>query len=245
MPLQIVTTLGIIMLVFAVVLGIQTLVNKFSGSALDGFTTCIMVMLFIGSIVMISLGLIGYYLIRMYEEMKGRPRYIVTGGCWGKEAWVKSRGSFKTLLDGTFLRFVLVGVINTLFGTAIMFLLYNLLLGDFSWGYWVSSAANYLFGSILSYFLNKKFTFRNKERGIRPVLRFTANIAACYLVAYGLAKPAVRLILTGFDQKLQENLAMLAGMALFVLMNYLGQRFFAFRKRSTTDNTDGLPEKKG
>ena len=79
MPLQIVTTLGIIMLVFAVVLGVQTLVNKFNGTALDGFTTCIMLMLFIGSIVMISLGLIGYYLIRMYEEIKGRPRYIVTG----------------------------------------------------------------------------------------------------------------------------------------------------------------------
>ena len=147
----------------------------------------------------------------------------------------------KTLFDGTFLRFVIVGVINTIFGTAIMFLLYNLLLSAYSWGYWVSSAANYLFGSILSYFLNKKFTFRNKERGIKPAVRFTANIAVCYLVAYGLAKPAMRLLLSQTNQKLQENIAMLTGMALFVLLNYLGQRFFAFRKHNEAEKTDDLP----
>ncbi len=78
MPLQLVTGLGVLMLVFALVLGIQTLANKFTGTALDGFTTCIMVMLFIGSLTMISLGLIGYYLMRLYEEVKGRPRYIVS-----------------------------------------------------------------------------------------------------------------------------------------------------------------------
>ena len=57
-------------------------------------------------------------------------------------------------LDKTFLRFVIVGVINTIFGTAIMFVFYNV----FHLSYWISSASNYFFGSILSYFLNKHFT---------------------------------------------------------------------------------------
>ena len=62
----------------AVVLGIQTLVKYFSGHAVEGFTTVILLLLFIGSVIMISLGIIGYYISRIYEEVKGRPRYIIS-----------------------------------------------------------------------------------------------------------------------------------------------------------------------
>ena len=64
------------------------------------------------------------------------------------------------LIDKTTIKFLLVGVINTIVGTSIMFLLYNV--GHMN--YWVSSAANYIVGSIVSYFLNKYFTFQNKEK---------------------------------------------------------------------------------
>lgn len=87
--------------------------------------------------------------------------------------------------DKTFVRFVLVGVINTLFGSAIMFVFYNV----FHLSYWLSSASNYFFGSILSYFLNKYYTFRYKKRDWKVVARFAANICLCYLVSYGVAKP--------------------------------------------------------
>ena len=116
-------------------------------------------------------------------------------------------------------------ILNTLFGTAVMFSLYNLA----GCSYWISSAANYILGSILSFFLNKYFTFQNKERPWRQVVRFTVNIAACYLVAYGVAKPAVRMLLSGQSVSIQENAAMLVGMCLFTGLNYFGQRFFAFR----------------
>ena len=86
--------------------------------------------------------------------------------------------------DRTFLKFLIVGVINTLVGTAVMFGCYNLL----HFGYWVSSAANYVVGSIVSYFLNKYFTFQVKERSIRFVVRFIINITICYLLAYGMGK---------------------------------------------------------
>ena len=120
--------------------------------------------------------------------------------------------------DRTILKFLIVGVVN-------MFSLYNLA----GCSYWISSAANYILGSILSFFLNKYFTFQNKERSWRQVVRFTVNIAACYLVAYGVAKPAVRMLLSGQSVSIQENAAMLVGMCLFTGLNYFGQRFFAFR----------------
>lgn len=132
------------------------------------------------------------------------------------------------LFDKTLLKFLIVGVVNTLFGTAIMFAFYNLL----HLNYWVSSAANYILGSVLSYFLNKHFTFKNTAKGWKPVLRFALNITVCYGLAYGIAKPLAMAVLAGATQQIQENAAMLVGMGLFVVLNYLGQRFFAFKERT-------------
>lgn len=125
------------------------------------------------------------------------------------------------------LRFVIVGIINTLVGTAIMFGLYNLA----GTSYWVSSAANYILASILSYVLNKKFTFRHEGEVLGSGVRFAVNIAACYLIAYGIAKPAAMMLLADAAVKLQENIALLIGMCLFVMLNYAGQRFFVFTKK--------------
>ena len=95
-----------------------------------------------------------------------------------------------SLVDQKLLRFIIVGCINTVVGTAIMFGLYNLA----SCSYWVSSAANYILTSILSFFLNKYFTFQNKERSWKQVAKFIINIAVCYVLAYGIAKPVVMYI---------------------------------------------------
>lgn len=132
----------------------------------------------------------------------------------------------KKLLDKTFWKFILVGIINTIVGTGVMFLCYNVL----HFNYWVSSAMNYIIGSIVSYFLNKYFTFQNKQRSWNIVVKFIVNISVCYLIAYGVAKPVVAHILSGQSVTIQENGAMLVGMCLFVGLNYLGQRFFAFKK---------------
>ncbi len=137
----------------------------------------------------------------------------------------------KKLLDKTFLKFILVGCINTLFGTAIMFIFYDC----FHLSYWLSSASNYVFGSILSYFLNKYFTFQYKERNWRIIGKFVINICVCYFVAYGVAKPLVRHLLDGYTVTIQENVAMLVGMVLFTLLNYFGQRFFAFKGNQQED----------
>jgi polyisoprenyl-phosphate glycosyltransferase len=76
-PLHIVTFMGVFFLIGAMVLGIQTLYIKLMGMAYSGFTTVILLLLIIGSSLMISLGIIGTYIARIYEEVKYRPRYIV------------------------------------------------------------------------------------------------------------------------------------------------------------------------
>lgn len=61
-------------------------------------------------------------------------------------------------------------------------------------------------------------------------MRFALNIAVCYLLAYGIAKPAVNWMLSGASVSLRDNCSMFAGMVLFTGFNYIGQRFFAFRE---------------
>ncbi|MBS1112280.1 MAG: glycosyl transferase family 2 [Nitrospirae bacterium] len=77
LPLHIITYLGIITFGISIVLGIQTLSMKFSGAAVSGFTTVILLLLFIGSVLMLSLGIIGLYISRIFEEVKRRPVFII------------------------------------------------------------------------------------------------------------------------------------------------------------------------
>ena len=84
-PMQIVTVLGAMMLVISLILGGIALFQKICGKALEGFTTIILIQLFSSSIIMISLGIIGYYIAKIYEEIKGRPRYIIADTCGGSK----------------------------------------------------------------------------------------------------------------------------------------------------------------
>lgn len=77
LPLQIITITGGLFFIASFLFGLWTLYMKFSGQALDGFTTVILLQLIIGSTVMFGLGVIGIYLARIYNETKRRPRYLV------------------------------------------------------------------------------------------------------------------------------------------------------------------------
>lgn len=77
-PMQVVTAAGVLVFILAAVIGIQTVVKFCMGGSVEGFTTVILLILIIGSIVMISLGIIGYYISKIYEEVKGRPKYLIS-----------------------------------------------------------------------------------------------------------------------------------------------------------------------
>ncbi|MDR0473693.1 MAG: GtrA family protein [Treponema sp.] len=134
------------------------------------------------------------------------------------------------VIDRKAFKFIIVGIINTVVGSAIMFGLYNMA----HIGYWFSSAWNYIVTSILSFFLNKYFTFDIKEWSAFMVIAFIVNIMLAYLIAYGIAKPLVNFILVSNSQSIRENAAMLAGMFFFTGINYTGQRFIVFRTTGET-----------
>ncbi len=78
LPLQLVTIMGVISIGFSIILAIQTLVNYLVGNAVEGFTTVILLILIVGGFIMLSLGIIGNYIARIYEEVKGRPKFIIS-----------------------------------------------------------------------------------------------------------------------------------------------------------------------
>ena len=133
----------------------------------------------------------------------------------------------KVGIDEAFIKFVIVGLINTLFGTTVMFLLYNF----FGCSYYFSSFCNYFFGSIISYFLNKYFTFNYRRKNWKVVVKFILNISICYLISYGIARPLTRLLLSSLKEKIVDNIAMIIGMLLFIFCNYFGQRFVVFSNK--------------
>lgn len=78
LPLQLVTIMGVISILFSVILAVQTMIKYAMGTAVEGFTTVILLILIIGGFIMLSLGIIGHYIARIYEEVKGRPKFIIS-----------------------------------------------------------------------------------------------------------------------------------------------------------------------
>ena len=76
-PLQLINYMGLTALIAGGILAIQTLVRWARGDALEGFTTVILLLLFLGGGILLGLGLIGNYIAAIYYEVKGRPRYLV------------------------------------------------------------------------------------------------------------------------------------------------------------------------
>jgi putative flippase GtrA len=135
--------------------------------------------------------------------------------------------------DRTFFKFIIIGIINTIIGSGLMFLLYNI----FGVTYWLSSASNYIVGSIVSFFLNKYFTFAVKEWNLFMIIAFIVNIAVSYFVAYRLAKPLMNYLLRDYSLAVRENAALFTGMCLFTGINYTGQRMVVFKSgRNNSEN---------
>ena len=129
------------------------------------------------------------------------------------------------LLDASVPKFLLVGVGNTLLSMVLMFLLEGL-------GYWPSTAIAYVAGAVMSFFLNRQFTFHSEETMGRSAVKFALNVAVCYVLAYGIAQPLMSILPRPefLAPVWWERLTKLVGMGLYTVLNYFGQRFFAFRK---------------
>lgn len=148
--------------------------------------------------------------------------------------------TLRSLFDIRLWKFLLVGVLNTIVGEGLK----ALFLALTPMGPLPASALSVALSSVLSYFLNRYFTFKFKGDSKKAVLRFSLNILACYLVSHAIALLLIYPLLTGDYEHWFAGLKLVAGKSktaadyiatysgscLFVGFNYLGQRFFAFRE---------------
>ncbi len=132
----------------------------------------------------------------------------------------------KSFFNETFWKFIVVGLINTAVGMGVMYLYYNLINDNT----FIAFALNIICGSTVSFFLNKNFTFKKKGSTGSSVVKFVINIVACYIISYGIADVFVPYILSGLSKTVVDNISMFISSCLFVACNYVGQRFFVFKK---------------
>jgi len=134
----------------------------------------------------------------------------------------------KKLTDNSFVRFLMVGVGNTLLSAVITLVLYN----GLNVRPVVSSAIAYVAGAVMSFFLNRWFTFHSQEEFWRSAVKFAINVAVLWTLTTPFLQPWAAKVLRGWmGEKWANSLALLGCMGLYTILNYFGQRFFAFRKR--------------
>lgn len=142
-------------------------------------------------------------------------------------------------MSATFARFLLVGVVNTLVGLGIMLGLLNIA----GLHYWLATFIGNCIGAAVSYVLNRSFTFRSEVHWWRGLLQFAVVILICYVIAYGLGMALVErvlpLLLPQVSRTWIDNLAVVAGMGMYTLLNYAGQKRYVFgggKKRGAADD---------
>ncbi|PWK07002.1 GtrA family protein [Tumebacillus permanentifrigoris] len=137
-------------------------------------------------------------------------------------------GSFaQKVWHHSLIRFLLVGVLNTIVGLSATYLLLNLA----GLSYWAATFAGNCIGAVVSYFLNKTFTFRDNQGIGKSWWRFVVVMLASYVLAYSIGLQAAHWVLLRFtdDPRWLENAAVLVGAGLYTIANYVGHKFFTFR----------------
>lgn len=133
-------------------------------------------------------------------------------------------------MNHSFIRFLLVGVINTIVGLSAMYLFLHAL----SFSYWVSTFLGNLIGACVSYYLNRTFTFKSNASVGKSMFKFTAVILLCYIISYYLGEKAALFLfsqLSFLGEKYAEDAAVLFGTGFYTITNYLGQRLFVFHNK--------------
>jgi putative flippase GtrA len=135
-----------------------------------------------------------------------------------------------SIFNSPFVRFLLVGVLNTIIGLSASFILFNL----FELNYWVSTFGGNTVGAIASYFMNRKFTFKSNTSIASSWWKFMIVIVTCYFISYGISLWLSQLLLVMWPQastQLAHNLAILLGNGIYTILNYFGHKLFTFRSK--------------
>lgn len=141
------------------------------------------------------------------------------------------KNPIRRLLDNEAVMYILVGGSNTLIGWVLSYLLPRYL----KMGFWMTSAVGMAVGGVYSYLLNKKFTFKAADESHAKTLpKFILNMILCYAISYGGAKYLFDIFFDAFSFGLAENLIvtlkLIGANLVYIVVNYIGQKFFAFKK---------------
>jgi putative flippase GtrA len=130
----------------------------------------------------------------------------------------------------TFVRFIIVGIANTIIGLSVMLLFYH----SFGLSYWMATFLGNTIGACVSYCLNRSFTFKSKAAVSQSLVRFALVILFCYFVSFYIGKHAVQLVLdyTPFlSAAISTDLAILVSTGLYTLLNYTLQKWIVFPEK--------------
>jgi putative flippase GtrA len=138
--------------------------------------------------------------------------------------------SLKFFLTKEFLTFLVVGLINTIIGYFSIFILLNYIKLD----YWFSTFIGNSIGASASYLLNKQITFRSKNSIKSEFHKFIMVIIFCYGLSYGVSYLIITFIKRTYSINITSNIidncAVIAGMIIYTITNYLGQKYIVFKK---------------
>ena len=140
-------------------------------------------------------------------------------------SWIKKKFSENIM----FLKFIMVGLLNTLVGLGTIFVLFNIL----QLNYWVSTSLGNILGIICSYFLNKGFTFQSKKSTYKTIWKFILVSFTCYIFSYYLGHLFIVLIDDTFSiekSNLFENASILIASVIYTISNYFGHKYYTFAK---------------
>lgn len=127
----------------------------------------------------------------------------------------------------TFFRFLLVGVANTILGLSVIYLLLHLV----GLSYWMSTFLGNSVGAMMSYYLNRRFTFRSKNAVSKSFILFVVVTLLCYVVSYSIGMNLVEWLLgnsNSLKSGIKTDLAVLISTGLYTILNYLGQKWLVF-----------------
>jgi putative flippase GtrA len=140
-------------------------------------------------------------------------------------------------MKNSFIRFILVGIVNTIVGLSCMYLF----LHAAGLSYWVSTFLGNAIGACVSYILNRSFTFKSQNSVKKSAFRFIIVILCCYFISYDLGKNVVSGVLKSnhlFNNQLKTDISILVGTCLYTILNYFGQKLFVFSNKAAKVQTE-------
>jgi len=135
------------------------------------------------------------------------------------------------MIKNTFIKFLLVGVMNTIIGLSIMYICLNV----FRLHYWPSTFIGNSVGAVVSYLLNRAFTFQSTVSHKRGMVRFVVVITVCYFFSYQLAYSLTEWFLSTtnwLNDEYVADIAILIGSGVYTISNYFGQKLLVFNKKN-------------